>query len=147
MARVALLSDTHGLLRPEVVRGIAGVERILHMGDVGRPGILDELRAVAPVTVVRGNVDFGELASLPDTAVVDLFGATAYLLHNLSDLDLDPRAAGFDFVFYGHTHQPADDGRDGVRFVNPGSIGPRRFSLPISYALLSDDLSVEFVTL
>ncbi|MHC4956734.1 MAG: metallophosphoesterase family protein [Planctomycetota bacterium] len=147
MARVALLSDTHGLLRPEVVTGIAGVERILHMGDVGQPRILDELKAVAPVTVVRGNVDFGPLGSLPETAVVDLFGATGYLIHNLGELDLDPKAAGFQFVFYGHSHEPAEETRDGVRFVNPGSIGPRRFSLPVSYALLSDDLSVEFVTL
>lgn len=144
---IALLSDTHGLLRPEVVERIAGVESILHMGDVGNPAILEELETIAPVRAVRGNVDFGELARLPATVVVEVYGANAFLLHNLSELDLDPKAAGMDLVLFGHTHKPHDESKDGVRYVNPGSIGPRRFDLPISFALLEPDLRIRFVTL
>ena len=146
---IALLSDTHGLLRPEVIGALRGaVSKILHMGDVGDQRILAELEAIAPVVAVRGNVDRGALgARLPETAVTDLFGADAYLLHNLDELDIDPAAAGMRYVLFGHTHKPYDQLRDGVRYLNPGSIGPRRFSLPISFALLEDDLSVRFVQL
>lgn len=145
---IGIVSDTHGLLRPEVARGLAGVERILHLGDVGRPDVLTELRALAPVHVVRGNVDHGAWAeALPRSAALDVYGVGAYLLHDLADLDLDPAAAGLGFVFYGHSHVPKEETRDGVRFVNPGSAGPRRFSLPVSYALLAPDLSIRFVTL
>lgn len=145
---VALISDTHGLLRPEVVHALAGVERILHMGDVGGRDILEQLEAIAPVVAVRGNVDHGAWAeALPRNQVVEVFGRNAYLLHNLAELDIDPAAAGMAYVFYGHTHTPADDERDGVRYVNPGSIGPRRFSLPISYVLLGPDHALEFVEL
>ena len=147
---IALISDTHGLLRPEVVdRALQGsVEKILHLGDVGNEEILRELEAIAPVVAVRGNVDRGALAArLPKTAVTDLFGAHAYLLHNLDELDIDPAAAGMRFVLFGHTHKPYDQLREGVRYLNPGSIGPRRFSLPISFALVEDDLSVRFVEL
>ncbi len=133
-------------MRPEVLAGLDGVESILHLGDVGSPGILPMLEAIAPVHAVRGNVDRGAwAAALPETRIVDLFGVQAYLLHDRGRLDLDPRAAGFRFVFYGHTHRPDETERDGVRFVNPGSIGPRRFDLPISYALVHEDLRVEFV--
>jgi putative phosphoesterase len=148
MRRIALISDTHNLLRPEVLDGIAGVESILHLGDVCRPDLLDELQVVAPLQgVVRGNCDGGAWArALPRTLSVDLFGAGAYLVHDLSDLDVDPKAAGLRFVFYGHSHVPKAETRDGVRYVNPGSCGPRRFDLPISYAILHEDLRVEFVT-
>jgi putative phosphoesterase len=144
--RIGLVSDTHGLLRPEVAAGLAGVERILHMGDVGRPEVLDELGRIAPVLAVRGNVDHGGWAErLPRTAAADLFGAPAFLVHDVADLDLDPRAAGLRFVLHGHSHVPRDEERDGVRFVNPGACGPRRFSLPVSFALLGEDLAVRFV--
>jgi putative phosphoesterase len=148
MALVALVSDTHGLLRPEALRALRGVEAILHMGDVGDPDVLVGLSAVAPVTAVRGNVDHGAWArALPLTATVDAFGASLFLLHNLAELDLDPAAAGIAIVLYGHTHVPKDEEKGGVRYVNPGSIGPRRFDLPVSLAFLRDDLSVEFATL
>jgi putative phosphoesterase len=146
MKRIGLVSDTHGMLRPEVVAGLEGVESILHLGDVGSPEILTTLSGIAPVRAVRGNVDRGPWANaLPETLVVDLFGVQAYLLHDRGMLDLDPRAADLRFVFYGHTHRPDETEWDGVRYVNPGSIGPRRFDLPISYALLHEDLRVEFV--
>jgi putative phosphoesterase len=146
MKRIGLVSDTHGLLRPEVALGLDGVERILHMGDVGRPGVLEEFRRIAPVLAVRGNVDRGAWADeLPRTATTDLFGAQAWLLHDVAELDLDPVAAGFRFVLHGHSHVPRDEERQGVRFVNPGSCGPRRFRLPVSYALLGEDLAVRLV--
>ncbi len=148
MRRLALVSDTHGLVRPEVLRALAGVERILHMGDVGSPDVLDALDAVAPVTAVRGNVDHGAWArALPATQLVDAFGASLFLLHNLADLDVDPAAAGIAIVLYGHTHVPKEEAKGNVRYVNPGSIGPKRFDLPVSFALLGENLSVEFVTL
>lgn len=148
MKRIGLISDTHGLLRPEVVAGLDGVEAILHMGDVGNAAILPALAAIAPVKAVRGNVDLGLWASaLPETLVVDVFGVEAYLLHDPGRLDLDPREVGCGFVFHGHTHRPREDEHDGVRYINPGSVGPRRFDLPISYALLHEDLRVEFVRL
>ena len=148
MARVALVSDTHGLLRPEALRALRGTSRILHMGDVGSPDVLDGLRAIAPLTAVRGNVDRDAWASeLPETDVVDVDGSSLFLIHNLAEIDLDPKAAGIAMVLYGHTHVPKDEERGGVRYVNPGSIGPRRFDLPISLAFLADDLSVEFVRL
>ena len=148
MGSIALVSDTHGLLRPEVTRALRGVEQILHMGDVGDPDVLLGLRAIAPVVAVRGNVDHGAWAeALPATELVELFGKGIFLLHNLAELDLDPAAAGIAMVLYGHTHVPKEEQRDGVSYVNPGSIGPRRFQLPVSFAFLRDDLSVEFVTL
>lgn len=148
MGRVALVSDTHGLLRPEAVRALRGASRILHMGDVGSPDVLDGLAAIAPVTAVRGNVDVGAWArALPATQVVEAFGASLLLLHNRAELDVDPAAAGIAMVLYGHTHVPKEAVLGGVRYVNPGSIGPRRFDLPVSLAFLGDDLSVEFVRL
>jgi putative phosphoesterase len=148
MSRVALISDTHGLLRPEVVAEIGGVDAILHMGDVGSAEVFDSIARLAPLHAVRGNVDHGAWAQrLPPTACVEVFGRTIYMVHRLEDLDVDPAAAGIDLVCYGHTHVPSDDVRDGVRHVNPGSIGPRRFELPISFAFLEADGSIRFRTL
>ncbi len=135
--QVGLIADTHGLLRPEAVTALAGVDHIVHAGDADRAEILDALRDIAPVTAVRGNVDRGAWAAqLPATAQVQLGGVWIHVLHIVEGLDLDPRAAGFDVVVYGHSHQPSLETRDGVLFVNPGSAGPRRFDLPVSVALL-----------
>ncbi len=148
MGRIALVSDTHGLLRPEVVRALRGVDRILHMGDVGSAEVLAGLSAIAPVEAVRGNVDHGAWArELPRTRMVEVRGANLYLLHNIAALDLDPAAAGIAIVLYGHSHVPKEETKGGVRYVNPGSIGPRRFDLPVSFAFLDEDLSLEFVTI
>jgi putative phosphoesterase len=146
MTIVGVISDTHGLLRREVAAALAGVSHILHAGDVGRPEVLDELRAIAPVTAVRGNVDGGRLAEvLPMDAVVSIGGAGIYLLHNLRDMDIDPKAAGIAAVVSGHTHTPLIETLDGVLYFNPGSAGPRRFSLPISVGFLrvSGDAPIE----
>ena len=134
---VGVVSDTHGLLRPEVVKALQGVERIVHAGDVGSASVLEELRAIAPVVAVRGNNDRGAWASrLPVTEVVEVGEALLYLIHDLGELDLDPVAAGFHAVVSGHSHRPKIERRDGVLYLNPGSIGPRRFKLPIAFALL-----------
>ena len=134
--RIGLISDTHGLLRPEALDALQGVERILHAGDVGRPEVLEQLRAVAPVTAVRGNVDHGSWAeALPMTAEIELAGCWFHLLHRIEDLDLDPAAAGFHVVLYGHSHKPHHEEREGVHYLNPGSAGPRRFRLPVTLAL------------
>ena len=134
---VGVVSDTHGLLRPEVVKALQGVERIVHAGDVGSPSVLEELRAIAPVVAVRGNNDRGDWASrLPLTEVVEVGEALLYLIHDLGELDLDPAAAGFHVVVSGHSHRPKLERRDGVLYLNPGSVGPRRFKLPIAFALL-----------
>lgn len=144
MSRIAIVSDTHGLLRPEVVERLEGVERILHIGDVCGGWILDELGAIAPVTAVRGNCD--PAGAYPETAVVEWAGTSFYLIHILEELDLDPGHAGVDFVLFGHTHRPETFVRRGVRYLNPGSIGPRRFKLPISFAIVDAAGDVEFVT-
>ena len=147
MKRAGLVSDTHGLMREEVLEALAGVERIFHLGDVGGPGILDELRRIAPLSVVRGNVDHGSWAdTLPATDLVAIFGANVYMLHNLAHLDLDPAAAEVKIVLYGHTHTPKTEEKEGVRYINPGSIGPCRFRLPVSWAYLNEDLTVDFVS-
>ncbi len=148
MERIALISDTHGLLRPELVDELEGVERILHMGDLGSADVLPGLEKIAPVVAVRGNVDYGEWAQrLPETKTIELFGTRLNLLHNLDELDLEPAAAGIGLVLFGHTHRPHSGERDGVRYVNPGSVGPRRFDLPVSFAFLEPDLSIDFRTL
>lgn len=136
MSFVGLISDTHNLLRPEALEALRGASVILHAGDVGRPEILDELARVAPVHAVFGNTDYGEVRDrLPETAVVTVGdGVRLYMLHILDDLDLDPAAAGFAAVIYGHTHEPKVERRGGVWYVNPGSAGPRRFELPITVA-------------
>ena len=137
MTLVGLISDTHGLLRPKAAAALAGVEHIVHAGDVGRPEVLDQLREIAPVTAVRGNVDYGKwTASLPGDAAVFIEGHGIYVLHNLNELGIDPEAAGMTVVVSGHTHRPLIESRGGVLYVNPGSAGPRRFSLPISIGFL-----------
>jgi putative phosphoesterase len=134
---VGVISDTHGLLRPEALTALAGVEHILHAGDVGNPEILDKLREIAPITAIRGNIDLhGPCAELPATEALELGGCFLYMLHNLEDLDLNPTAAKIDAVLFGHSHKPSSKKKDGVLYLNPGSAGPRRFSLPITLALL-----------
>jgi putative phosphoesterase len=135
--KIGVLSDTHGLLRPEVLDAFAGVDHILHLGDVGDAAILDRLGKLAPVTAIRGNIDSsGACASLPATEYATLGTSNLYLLHNVQELDLDPAAAGIHAVLFGHTHKPLLEHRKGVLFFNPGAAGPRRFSLPISVGLL-----------
>lgn len=134
---VGVISDTHGLLRAEAVEALRGVDQILHAGDIGTPEILKQLREVAPVTAVRGNVDKQKWArQLPQTEVIEVDGVSIYLLHNLDALDLRPEAAGFRVVVYGHSHQPKIEEKNGVLYFNPGSAGPRRFSLPVSVGRL-----------
>jgi len=148
---LGLISDTHGLLRPEAVAALHGCEAIIHAGDVGDRIILDRLNAIALVHAIRGNVDTEPCCkSLPATAVVQLAGTNIYVLHNREHLDLNPKAAGFQIVVYGHTHKPESFWRDGVLYINPGSAGPRRFSLPICLArldLLKTPWQPEFVQL
>jgi len=133
--KIGVLSDTHGLLRPEVLPFLAGSAHILHLGDVGGAEILPALRRIAPVTAIRGNIDArGPCAELPETEAVTLAGLTFYLLHDLEQLDLDPAAAGFAAVLSGHSHKPSIVRRKGVLYLNPGSCGPRRFHMPVSCA-------------
>jgi putative phosphoesterase len=128
-----IISDTHGLLRPEALEALRGSDRILHAGDVGDPEILERLAQIAPVTAVRGNVDTAAWAlSLHRTEVVETGGVSIYMLHDLGQLDLKPEAAGFRVVLYGHSHRPKIEEKNGVLYFNPGSAGPRRFSLPVS---------------
>lgn len=134
---IGLISDTHGLLREEAIDALRGSELILHAGDVGKQGILEELQRLAPVVAVRGNVDTEEWArALPATAVVEAGPATIFMLHNLQELDLNPAAAGFQVVASGHSHQHGQLEKDGVLYINPGSAGPRRFRLPVTVARL-----------
>lgn len=135
--RIGVISDTHGLLRPEALAALQSVDRIVHAGDVGSPEVLQRLAAIAPVTAVRGNNDRGPWAdALPLTDVLDVDGALLYVIHDVTELDLDPRAAGMAAVIAGHSHQPLAEERDGVLYFNPGSAGPRRFRLPISVGYL-----------
>jgi putative phosphoesterase len=134
---VAVLSDTHGLLRPEVAKACQGVDHILHAGDVGDVRILERLREIAPVTAIRGNVDtHGPCADLPVTEMVSLGGEWVYLVHSVHDLDIDPVSAGVRVVVSGHSHAPGEETRRGVLYLNPGSVGPRRFRLPVAMAFL-----------
>ena len=148
---IGVISDTHGLLRPEAVDALRGVELILHAGDVGKPEVLDQLRQLAPLFVVRGNVDHGDWASrLPASEIVEIGGRSFYMLHDIGELDLDPPTAGFAAVIFGHSHQPLIETRDGVLFLNPGSAGPRRFKLPVSVARIrvsGDALDPQILTL
>jgi len=140
MTTIGVISDTHGLLRPEVAEALRGVAHILHAGDVGAPEVLEELRTIAPVTAVRGNVDGDEWASaLPVNEVVEIEGISIYVLHILDELDLKPEAAGFEVVVYGHSHKPSSETRNGVLYFNPGSAGPRRFKLPVTVGRLVID--------
>jgi uncharacterized protein len=135
---IGVISDTHGLLRPEAVVALAGSDHILHAGDVGDPGILERLREIAPVTAIRGNVDVGGACSLlPDTELVHLGGRGIYMLHDRHALDLNPIAAGISVVVSGHSHHPAIQWHKGILYFNPGSAGPRRFSTPVSVGFLT----------
>jgi hypothetical protein len=136
--KVGVISDTHGFLRPEALAALCTVDHIIHAGDIGSPSVLDELCSLAPVTAVRGNIDTEEWARrLPATAVVELGGLVLYVIHAVHELDLDPRAAGFTAVISGHSHQPAEEWRNGVLYFNPGSAGHRRFRLPIAMGFLT----------
>jgi uncharacterized protein len=149
VAVVGLISDTHGLLRPEALRALDGSDLIIHAGDVGKPEILDALRVLAPVVAVRGNIDHGEWASsLPLIASAATGSAAIYVLHDIQQLDLDPAASGFQVVVSGHSHKPSRTEKNGVLYLNPGSAGPRRFKLPVTVARLDlrqSPWQVEFV--
>jgi hypothetical protein len=153
--RIGLISDTHGLLRPEALSYLAGADHIIHGGDIGGPDILARLAELAPLTVVRGNNDTAPwTASIPETARLDVNGVGIFVLHDLKALAIDPRAAGIRVVVAGHSHKPACIDRDGVLYVNPGSAGRRRFTLPISAGELRidgddgrADVHVDLVTL
>ena len=133
MLRVGLISDTHGLLRPQAADLLRGSNHIIHAGDVGNKNILRQLAALASVTVVRGNIDTGEWADdLPESALVQIGSVLIYVLHDLALLDIDPKASGVHVVVSGHSHKPGIEVRQGVLYVNPGSAGPRRFKLPIA---------------
>jgi uncharacterized protein len=135
--RVGLISDTHDLVRPEAVRALGAVDRILHAGDICSPGVLAELAAIAPVTAVRGNNDRGSWAeAIPVTRKIVIGTVPILMIHNIDELDCDPAVTGCDVVVYGHSHRPSIERRGGVLFVNPGSAGPRRFSLPVSVGVL-----------
>lgn len=147
---VGVISDTHGLLRPEAIAALAGARQIIHAGDIGSPEVLEKLRGIAPVTAVRGNVDKGAWAyQLPETAILEVENHRLYVLHDLHTLDLDPAAAGFHAVISGHSHQPLEEVRNGILLLNPGAAGPRRFKLPVTLARLhfSGGLRVEFIEL
>lgn len=150
MHRIGIISDTHGLLRPEAAAALAGVEHILHAGDIGSVEVLDGLRAIAPVTAVRGNVDHSPgVIDLPDTQTFEIEGLSVYILHNLDDLEIDP-AAGFKVVISGHTHQAQVVHKNGVMYVNPGSAGPSRFHHNPCLAVMQaegDEIDVQVVKL
>lgn len=134
VTQVGVISDTHGLVRPEALRALEGCELLIHAGNVGKPEVLETLAALAPVHAVRGNVDKWAVHRLPATAVVEVGPHALYVLHDVHELDLDPAAAGFAAVIAGHSHQPRIERREGVLYLNPGSAGPRRFKLPIALA-------------
>jgi putative phosphoesterase len=148
---IGVISDTHGLLRPEAASALAGVELIIHAGDIGTPEILEALTRIAPVQAVRGNTDRGAWAAdLPHSRVVEVGGILIYVLHELFTLDLDPATAGFAAVIFGHSHSPHMERKNGVLYLNPGSAGPRRFKLPITMAtinLQNTSLHVDFINL
>ncbi len=147
--KVGVISDTHGLVRPEALAALRGCAAIVHAGDIGKPEVLEKLRELAPLTAIRGNVDTWA-SDLPDTAVLTFEGLRFYVIHDLKTLELDPRAAGFAAVIAGHSHVPKAETRDGVLYLNPGSAGPRRFKLPISVATLRispHGLEPELITL
>jgi putative phosphoesterase len=148
LRRIGLISDTHGLLRAEAVRAVQGCDAIVHAGDVGDPAILDELRRIAPVVAVRGNVDRGAWAdALPETAVVE---PGILVIHDVHELKVDPATAGCRAVVSGHSHRPSQAERGGVLYINPGAAGPRRFRLPVTVAILEvrkKELRLEFIDL
>jgi putative phosphoesterase len=132
---LGVISDTHGLMRPEAIAALRGSDLIIHAGDVGKPDVLDRLREIAPTFAIRGNVDGGAWADrLPPTDIVEVGALLFYVVHNIADLDIDPPTAGFAAVVFGHSHKPAIETRDGVLYLNPGAAGPRRFKLPVTVA-------------
>jgi putative phosphoesterase len=136
--RVGVISDTHGLLRPSALGALRGCDPIIHAGDVGDPGIIAALEEIAPLFVVRGNVDRADWARrLPPNVSVEIDGRLIYVLHDIAELDFDPAAAGFHAVIYGHSHRPSAERKSGVLYLNPGSAGPRRFDLPVTLAHLT----------
>ncbi|WP_160288696.1 metallophosphoesterase family protein [Pseudomonas knackmussii] len=149
--RIGVIADTHNLLRPEALERLRGCDQLLHLGDIGKAEILDALRQLAPLDVVRGNNDTDAWAeALPETLSLEFGGLRLYLIHDLKQLAIDPRAEGFDLVLAGHSHKPLNEVRDGVLYLNPGSAGPRRFKLPISLAILTireGRAEVEMITL
>ena len=137
MLRIGVISDTHGLLRPEVEEPLAGVTHIVHAGDIGSPSIVGELQRIAPVTAIRGNVDTGQWAEhYPETQIITLGGLCIYILHDIKTLRLDPVSNGVDVIVHGHSHRPRIETVRGVLYLNPGSAGPRRFNLPVTVATL-----------
>ena len=148
---IGLISDTHGLLRPEALNALSGVERIIHAGDIGSPHIIERLQRIAPVTAIRGNNDKGTwAAAIAETVQLEVRGRKIHVLHDLAELDLDPVAAGIAIVISGHSHKPRIEQRERVLYVNPGSAGPRRFRLPVSIAKLyidADSARAEIVEL
>lgn len=134
---IGVISDTHGLLRPEAIEVLRGAQHIVHAGDIGNSAILERLSEIAPVTAVRGNVDREAWAeAIPETNVLEVDGVSIYVLHILENLDMKPRSAGIDAVIYGHSHVPNQEMKDGVLYFNPGSAGPRRFQLPVTVGKL-----------
>ena len=142
MTAIGVISDTHGLLRPEAIEALRGVRKIIHAGDVGTPKVLRELEKLAPVVAVRGNVDGSWANHIPLTQVAEVDDVSIYVLHVLQELDLKPEAAGFRAVVYGHSHQPKVEQKNGVLYFNPGSAGPRRFRLPVCVGRLVIDQNV-----
>lgn len=135
---IGVISDTHGLLRPEALAALEGCDHIIHVGDIGDPVILGKLAEIAPVTAVRGNIDRGAWTKkLPETEVLEIGGISIYVIHNLQELDVKPEAAGFAAVIYGHSHVPEQETRNGVLYFNPGSAGPKRFQLPVTVGRLA----------
>jgi len=150
MSIIGVISDTHGLLRPEAVTALHGVEMILHAGDIGKPEILDELNKIAPVTAVRGNNDTGDWArDIPDRQHLEIGGVLIYMLHDLKEFNSADEAIDADVLIFGHSHKPMIEERDGVVHLNPGSAGPRRFKLPVTVALLNVEgqVSAEIINL
>jgi putative phosphoesterase len=140
---LGVISDTHGLLRPEALAALRGVDRIIHAGDIGGPALLASLGALAPVVAVRGNNDRGTWAeAVSSTEVVDVDGTLVYVIHDVGMLDFDPAAGGFRVVVAGHSHRPGQQERDGVLWFNPGSAGPRRFKLPVTVGRLNIEAGV-----
>ena len=134
---IGVISDTHGLLRPEAIDALQGSNYIIHAGDIGDPDILASLAKLAPVTAIRGNIDYDTWTrKIPETNVLEVGGVSIYILHNLAALDLKPEAAGFSAVIYGHTHLPRQEVKNKVLYFNPGAAGPRRFKLPVSVGKL-----------
>ena len=139
---VGVISDTHSLIRPKALAVLSGADLIIHAGDIGSPEVIDALQGIAPLVIIKGNVDKGPWAdSIPETSAVEILGKHAYVLHSLKDLDLEP-AGQFDVVIFGHSHKPHNELKAGVLYFNPGSAGPRRFKLPVAVGKLTMDEGV-----